>query len=187
MLEQPETRVLTLIRWQLFATLTFKRADIGDRVRYSTFMAWLREVSNVSRVSLNRLLWCCRKEAGESFGRLHFHCLIGGLPAEGVHIGKCFQSMRLWNRVGGGFSQVRVFDPNFDGLDYLFKGLGGADCYESAKFASGRPVLTLSESCRRVVRRGSLRTNGPLNNVENSGASVGLSALCQPELVSVGA
>jgi len=112
-------------------------------------------------------LWCSRREAGEIGGRVHFHIIIGGLAGKRVHPGCCFQLMRLWESIGGGMARIRVFNPALDGLGYVLKGLDGADSYESSKFA-GRSVVRLSESCRRVVRRGSLRTASPSSSDEKS-------------------
>jgi len=164
-MEAPELRVLAVVRWQLFLTLTFKREAIRDKVRGTMLMTFIRKFENVTQAVPRRLLWCCRRERGEIGSRLHFHLLIGGLPTKRVHKGLCFQTMRLWESMGGGFARVRVFDPVLDGLGYVLKGLDGADGYESGKFA-GRSELTLSESCRRVVRRGSLRTDSPSSNGE---------------------
>lgn len=151
--ECPELRVMTLVRWQLFGSFTFKSERLTNRVRETMWFSLLREVASATQVPLYRLLWCRREERGEVGKRLHFHALIGGLPSKRIHLGSCFQLMRMWERVGGGHARVRVFDS--DGPDaaiiYSLKGLQGDDFYESDKF--NRAQLTLSESTRDMVRR----------------------------------
>lgn len=151
-----------MVRWQLFATLTFKSVNISDRVRESMYMAFIRKIENAARVLPHRLLWCRRAERGEIAGRLHFHSLIGGLPSKRVHPGTCFQFMRYWEHCGGGHARVRVFASDLQSpeaaLGYTLKGLDGSDLYESGKFNSRRSTLTLSRSVARVVATaGSMR------------------------------
>lgn len=176
----PEMRALTVVRWQLFATLTFKSSEMSDRVRDSMFLAFIRKIENASRVQPHRLLWCCREERGEIGKRLHFHSLIGGLPSKRVHPGSCFQFMRFWGHCGGGHARVRVFASDVDSpegaLGYTVKGLdalNGEDFYESSKFGSRRAQLTLSESVRRVVRSAcSMRDRSVNTGVKSGGAEL---------------
>ena len=168
MKECPELRVIARMRWQLFITLTFRKSDVSNRVRARMLIAFLREVENATRVPPRRLLWCCREELGEKGGRLHFHLLMGGLPAGRVHMGTCFQLMRIWEkRIGGGFARARLFDPMLDGVGYVLKGLSGEDFYESGKF-SQKTQLMLCESCLRVVGRGLFRQRESVNTGEKS-------------------
>ena len=168
MKECPELRVIAKLRWQLFITLTFRKAELSDRVRASMLIAFVRQVENATRVPPRRLLWCCREELGEKGGRLHFHLLMGGLPAGRVHVGQCFRIMRIWEkRIRGGFARARLFDPMLDGVGYVLKGLSGEDFYESGKF-SQKAQLMLSESCFRVVGRGFFRERESVNTGEKS-------------------
>jgi len=145
-----------MVHWQLFGSLTFKSWKLSDRVRETMFLAFVREIGNASRVDFHRLLWVRRRERGEVAGRLHLHCLLGGLPSKRVHVGMCFQAMRLWERVGGGNARVRLFDSDTEtpdgALAYSVKDIG-ADVYEGAKFGSKAVIaLQLSDSCYRVAR-----------------------------------
>ncbi len=190
MSECPELRVLAVVRWQLFASLTFKSERLSDRVRESMFLAFCREVENAARVQPQRLLWVCRWENGEQFGRLHIHALIGGLPSQRIHIGTCFQLMRIWERVGGGHPRVRVFDSDTESPDqalaYSVKSLGGDDFYESDKFNRAR--LRMSDSVLLVwKRKAEPRRWSPLRTKESNvrhgdgGSLIGDGSLCTGE------
>jgi hypothetical protein len=166
--ECPELRLLTIPRWQLFGSFTFKSERLTDRVRDGMWRGFVREVENVARVPERYLLWCCRQERGEVGKRLHFHSLIGGLPSGRIHKGTCFQVMRIWERLGGGWARVRVFSSDTESPDqalgYSLKGLKGDDFYESDKF--NRAQLTLSESVLRVVRTACSMTDRSLGTGE---------------------
>lgn len=148
------TLALARVPWQLFGTLTFSREGTGPRLRETMFFAWLRQAAKCVGVPFRKVLWCRRTELGELGGRLHFHCLIGRLPKQRVHPGLCFQLMRRWEGVGGGFARVRVFDSELEGPEYLLKALSGSDAYESAKTVGGRSDLMLSRSLLEVVSIG---------------------------------
>lgn len=167
----PELRALRVCRWQLFGSHSFKSAAMSDRVRDKIWLAFVREVENVTRVRPLHLLWCRREERGEQTNRLHFHSLLGGIPSRRVHPGLCFQLMRVWERCGGGWCRMRVFNSDSETPDcaigYTVKDLSGADVYESAKFGSNRvSQLILSRSVERVVSTAGSMTGGVSANHE---------------------
>jgi hypothetical protein len=76
----PEIYALSLIEWQLFASLTFKSERLADAVRIKMFFALTREQADNFGVHFKQTIWCLRTEAGEAAGRLHLHALIAGFP-----------------------------------------------------------------------------------------------------------
>jgi hypothetical protein len=76
----PEIYALSLIEWQLFASLTFKSEKLPDAVRIKMFFALMREQADNFGVHFKQMIWCLRTEAGEATGRLHLHAIIAGLP-----------------------------------------------------------------------------------------------------------
>ena len=143
------------VRWQLFATLTFKREKMSQRHRYGLLFAWLRELADSKGLHFKGLLWSVRAEAGESFGRFHYHVLISGLPVHEVNPSTCQFFERLWkSALGVGIADVREWETGRDAVAYILKGIEGgttkgANAYESGKFAQGRHTeVTLSQSMR---------------------------------------
>jgi hypothetical protein len=152
----PEIYALSLIEWQLFASLTFKSAKLADGVRMKMFFALMRKQAENFGVHFKQTIWCLRTEAGEATGRLHFHALIAGFPEHAVTTATCFSFMKLWEKLGGGMARVSVYSPSLDGVGYVLKGceeeyqrLGG-NYYETQKFGKRCDVM-LSESVFRVV------------------------------------
>ena len=152
----PEIYALSLIQWQLFASLTFKKANLADAVRMKMFFALMREQAKNFGVHFKKTIWCLRTEAGEATGRLHLHALIAGLPEHAVTTATCFSFMKIWEKLGGGMARVTVYSPSLDGVGYVLKGCEaeyqriGGDYYETQKFGKRCDVM-LSESVFRVV------------------------------------
>jgi hypothetical protein len=148
---KPEVSSLERVHWQLFGTVTFKSAQLPERVRTSMYFALARNLAGCLGLHFKQLLWCLRMESGETFGRLHFHFLVGGVPDWACNETTCLTVMKLWENCGGGFARCRLYDQGRGGLDYIVECLGmGADLYESAKFGSGACELMLSESVQRL-------------------------------------
>ncbi len=140
----PEAYRLRLLRWQLFATLTFQEDGRPEHVRKSMIWSWLRKLARAYRVYFPELLFCIRFEYGASGGvHGHYHVLIAGLPPEAITPAGCRHAEALWTQRGGGRSQVEVFNPSLDGVGYILKTSGIEDdvCFP-----------TLSEAVYRVVR-----------------------------------
>ena len=152
----PEIYALSLIEWQLFASLTFKSAKLADGVRMKMFFALMRKQAENFGVHFKETIWCLRTEAGEATGRLHLHALIAGFPEHAVTTATCFSFMKIWEKLGGGMARVTVYSPSLDGVGYVLKGCEaeyqrvGGDYYETQKFGKRCDVM-LSESVYRVL------------------------------------
>ena len=152
----PEIYALSLIQWQLFASLTFKKANLADAVRMKMFFSLMRKQAKNFGVHFKKTIWCLRTEAGEATGRLHLHALIAGFPEHAITTATCFSFMKLWEKLGGGMARVTVYSPSLDGVGYVLKGCEaeyqrvGGDYYETQKFGKRCDVM-LSESVFRVV------------------------------------
>jgi hypothetical protein len=150
--ESPDLWVLCGVRWQFFGSLTFKQEKLPDRIRRSMFHAILRQLAKNQHIYFPRLAWCRREELGELLGRRHYHFLLTGLATRSVNISTCFFLMHAWEKMGGGWARVRLYDQSQDGLEYITKCLSGADAYETSKFAEGLSALTLSEGLQRLLQ-----------------------------------
>ena len=152
----PEIYALSLIEWQLFATLTFKSEKLADGVRLKMFFALMRKQADHFGVHFKQTIWCLRTEAGEATGRLHLHALIAGFPQHAANTATCFSFMKIWEGLGGGMARVHVFSPLLNGVGYVLKGAemeyqrAGGDFYETQKFGQRCDVM-LSESIFRVL------------------------------------
>jgi len=152
----PEIYALSLVEWQLFASLTFKSAKLADGVRMKMFFALMRKQAENFGVHFKKTIWCLRTEAGEATGRLHLHALIAGFPEHAVTRAICFSFMKIWEKMGGGMARVTVYSPLLDGVGYVLKGCEaeyqrvGGDYYETQKFGKRCDVM-LSESVFRVL------------------------------------
>jgi hypothetical protein len=152
----PEIYALSLIEWQLFATLTFKSAKLADRVRLKMFFALMRKQADNFGVHFKQTIWCLRTEAGEATGRLHLHSLIAGFPKHAITTATCFAFMKIWEQLNGGMARVTLYSPLLDGVSYVLKGCeaeyqrAGGDYYETQKFGKRCDVM-LSESVFRVL------------------------------------
>jgi len=152
----PEVFTLSDIRWQLFASLTFKSEKLTDAVRTKMFFALLRKQAKAFGVHFKHIIWCLRAERGEATGRKHLHALIAGLPRHAATTATCFSFMRIWEKLGGGMARVSLYSPLLDGVGYVLKGTeaeyarAGGDFYETRKFGGDCDVM-LSESIFRVM------------------------------------
>jgi hypothetical protein len=152
----PEIFTLSLIEWQLFATLTFKSVKLTDAVRIKMFFALMRTQAGNFGVHFKKTIWCLRSERGESTGREHLHALIAGFPKHALTTATCFSFMKIWEGQGGGMARVTLYSPSLDGVGYVLKGgekeyaRAGGDYYETRKFG-GRCDVMLSESIFRVI------------------------------------
>ena len=152
----PEIYALSLIEWQLFATLTFKSDKLADAVRLKMYFALMREQANNFGVHFKETIWCLRRENGELTGRGHLHALIAGFPQHALTTATCFAFMKIWEQHGGGWARVTLYSPLLDGVGYVLKGCEaeyqrtGGDFYETKKFGGHCDVM-LSESIFRVL------------------------------------
>jgi len=170
---QPTAYMLSLFRWQYFVTLTFASADTGGRPievpscgrRRKMLFAFCREVAKglkrdgggkrIDSIPFSALSWVAREERGEQGGRYHFHLLLKGLPPERENTVERFAIKSIWSGLGGGFSDVRVFDTQLAGVNYVLKGLEqwsrqAANAYEMGRFVENDGVdreLIVSNAC----------------------------------------
>lgn len=151
----PETLTVSRLDWQLFCTLTFKQAELSERIRCTMFFSWIREAAELAGVSFKYMMWVLRLEAGEIAGRLHFHSLVAGLPHQLVYRTTCFRLMWHWQQLGGGWARVRVYDRALPGVSYILDGadrmIEGADAFEFTKFSLDTSRVTLSASTARCI------------------------------------
>jgi len=159
--ENPDTFFLSDIYWQLFGGLTFRQADLSERVRLCMWFALVREIAKYNKVHFKDVIWCLRLECGDSFGRIHFHFLIAGLSQQNISMGNRFAIRALWKKLGGGVSVIDLYDSRLHGLPYIAGVLGcsasdigstGSMVYESAKFGAASSVLMLSKSVLKVIK-----------------------------------
>ena len=118
----PEIYALSLIEWQLFATLTFKSEKLSEAVRIKMFFALMRRQADNFGVHFSKTIWCLRTERGEATARIHHHALIAGFPQHALTRATCFSFMKIWEQLGGGMARVTLYSPRLDGVGYLLKG-----------------------------------------------------------------
>lgn len=143
---------LSLINWQVFATLTLKDERVSDDWAVKRWFALGRTIAEWFNVHFLDLLWCLRLEYGEATNRKHFHALIGGLPDDTIHRHTMFAIKNVAETLGWGMARCYVFNPTLPGVDYMLKELGGIDwmhsnganLYEFAKFDPSRLMLSMS-------------------------------------------
>ena len=174
-MESPDVYTLAQVRWQFFGTLTFKSERLPERVRLRMWFATMRKVAKAFGVHFRRLPWCLRMENGELFGRRHFHFLLTGLPRRVVAVQTCFFIMDLWEKMGGGFARVTVFDHKLNGVGYISKCLGEsadqADVYESAKFGHRSSDLMPSHALEHLLLARANETERRLAHRRKTGES----------------
>jgi hypothetical protein len=68
-MEKPELIHLSRIDWQFFGTLTFRAAEVPERIRLSMWFAYCRKAAAHFRLFFPKLPWCLRQEEGESTAR----------------------------------------------------------------------------------------------------------------------
>lgn len=180
-MEVPEIHILNKIAWQLFGTMTFKKAYVPDGQRLKMWFALVRTLAKWHHVYFKQLLWVLRYEQGEATGRPHFHCLIGGLPKAAlagqekimrengtwdVTNRTCHALHAKWAKMGlnpndsqDRISQWSIYDDRLNGSAYILKCLVDdesrifKDIYETGKFSNLEDrQLILSDSVIQVVQ-----------------------------------
>jgi len=142
---------LARVSWDVFGTLTFSGSVPRQGLAYGHAWRHFRQASELSATPYCQLLIALRAERGEKNGRCHFHYLLGGTKTRNaITLGK--QLERSWNvQTGARQVDVRPYDNALAGVAYVTKCLGGADRYETRKFAWADEV-TLSNSVFAVIR-----------------------------------
>jgi hypothetical protein len=153
----PEEFALRKMRWQLFATVTFRFAQASDEKRKSIIFAWLRDMACLSHVHFKyRLIWVARYEIGKG-NRGHYHACVAGLPSTFVRCECCRACELLWRNRTGGFAEVTTYDPARDGVGYVLKIPRCPNDAESGGWLQddeGNYLPMLSASLLESVRRG---------------------------------
>lgn len=160
---------LSRVRWNLFASITFKK-ECSEAAAIIKGMQWVNYVSQLTREPLWRMLWVMRVERGELGGRVHLHLLhVVPEPKMGLFVvSSGFSSVaRKFCMKRFGMSRFRRIESEGDGaVTYATKDLdAGADSYELAKTGRAQFLITSGEAQR--VMRGEVRahaTNGKLVN-----------------------
>ena len=157
-MHNPELHALAAVNWQYFCTFSFRGEKHCARFGPQMFVALVRTQAQSFGVHFKKMLWCLRRERGESTGRSHLHAVIAGLPPS-AGPRNCLALMSQWERLGGGIARVSVYNSSLDGLDYILKGSGltestakrwAGDYHELTKFG-GSCDVTLSESVVRYL------------------------------------
>ncbi len=149
----PEAHRLRLVRWQLFATLTYSE-DRSPRTRQTVLFSWLRDVAKVSRLHFkHHLLWVARYEFGRRTLRGHHHICIAALRNGAEHsLSHCRRYEELWRARTGAIAAITPYNPDRDGVGYALKRPyadgGSGDQMECEP--------TLSHSLMHAMRRGRL-------------------------------
>jgi hypothetical protein len=155
-MHNPELHALAAVNWQYFCSFSFKNEKQCARFGLQMFVALVRIQARSFGVHFKKILWCLRRERGESTGRWHFHAVIAGLPPS-AGPRNCLALMSQWETLGGGMARASVYNSSLNGLDYILKGgeLTGSrakrwagDYHELSKFG-GSCDVTLSESVFR--------------------------------------
>jgi hypothetical protein len=146
---------LSRIRWDIFATLTFKGQVPRPAIAKRMCFRHLREAAKITSQPYCRLLIALRQEHGEKNGRLHFHYLLGGTQTRNA-ITLGHQLEHAWKGSTGGIVECRPYDRSRSGPEYITKCLkplwiDGANGYEVGKFAQADEVI-LSRSVAGVIR-----------------------------------
>jgi hypothetical protein len=160
-MHNPELHALAAVNWQYFCNFSFRSEKHCARFGPQMFVALVRIQAGSFGVHFSRVLWCLRRERGESTLRWHFHAVIAGLPPSAAER-NCLALMSQWESLGGGIARVSVYNSSLDGLDYILKGSGltestakrwAGDYHELSKFG-GSCDVTLSKSvCRHLRNR----------------------------------
>lgn len=177
----PVARALSLYPWDQFSTLTYG-GNSGKNVervpswgdRRSMLLQWWRLIADSYGIPWDVFPAAGREEAGEKNGRLHWHCLIGGLhhvPGRGVipspnPKADKFRLINLWSGHCGasaGIADSRPYDARLSGAEYILKGLENlnfssyaANAYELSKFddsREGRELIVTPFVYRYLARR----------------------------------
>ena len=162
-MQNPELFALSSIEWQLFCTFTFRQERLPERIRLAMFFALARTTARNFRLHFTDLLWVLRQERGETFGRLHYHCLIAGLPSHGANWATCNSTEKIWTKFGGGHAKVSIYNPSLDGVDYILKhgdemarslaSRWAGDYHELTKFGSACDLMLSESVCKVCFQR----------------------------------
>lgn len=141
---------LSLLDWDLFATLTFRNPLPPEGAGWALAWRHLHRVSDFLGTPYSSLLIALRSERGEIGDRFHFHYLLGRTRSSNLH-SDAHRVGYDWHKATGGHPVIRVYDPRLANEDYIEKGLGGANLYELGKYNKA-DRLELSRSVLKAVK-----------------------------------
>jgi hypothetical protein len=133
--DAPDVFVLERVSWQFFVSLTFRGVVPSIVGQDRMLFAWLRGAARRLGVHFHHLLWVSRRERGETFGREHFHLLIGGAPITRCNRTSVWALKNSWERFG--MARVASWDGRSNAIGYLLKPESfwdGSKAYETSKF-----------------------------------------------------
>lgn len=139
---------LSLIQWDLFATLTFKNPVPPELKCWAQAWRHVERVGKILGTSHEKALIALRSEHGELHGRFHFHYLYGGGRSSNLQ-SAAFTVAYDWKCATGGHAEVRPYNPHLAGAEYIEGCLNGGNAYELNKFNRSDRL----ELSRRVVQR----------------------------------
>lgn len=165
---------LSLLKWDVFATLTYPNPLPRHSLRFGQAFAHLHRVCDILERPYKEVRIALRYELGELRDRPHFHYLLGRLQCSNLHT-FIHQAEFDWLRATGGHAEIRLYEPGTDVPAYVDKILGG-NLYELNKYRRAGE-LVLSRSVLKALRhlkatacephqRGDCRTN-TLGSVES--------------------
>lgn len=173
--------------WDLFVTCTYRNSrTMSEKIRRGMQFEFLRRLAEMGggrrKSSFSELLWVIREEFGEVTNRLHWHCLLSGLPKGIISENTCLFMMGFWEGIGGGMSRIRVYNAEADGASYITKGLEardwttqGANGYEVGKFRNYQ-----SEESLMLIPSASLTSQWKAATFKSGGFSLPHSSKAHP-------
>ena len=147
------TEALCRVPWEVFGTLTFSGHVPSEAMQKRRLMAWLRGVASVEgKYDAGHLVWFVRPEAGELFGRDHFHILLAflGCRTKAKFHGPMPFFVARAREQGFGLTKFRNVVAGDGSLGYLSY-TSAADNYEMAKTARTREPM-LSRRLEQILK-----------------------------------
>ncbi len=127
MIETATEFQLKLIRWQFFATFTWKCSTLGSVAsRDSDLWGFLRAECQRRGMKLIQLQAAVRWERGEVGDRPHCHALLSGMPSETCKIRNAEIIAGAWLRQFG-HAKVKVVSHNLEQNPFAYLLLKGRD------------------------------------------------------------
>lgn len=99
--------------WALFVTLTFREPVHAEQAgkRFDRFL------DGCTRGGRDRVRWV-RATERQARGVIHFHLLLSAVPSAAP-----FGLVRLWKRLGGGYADIKLYDPARGAAWYIAKAI----------------------------------------------------------------
>jgi len=140
MRQAPFTLILGAVKWDIFATLTYRGdppSSVESVVRHGR--EWLEAMKHRMEMPETEWFWFLRPERGESGGRLHLHGLLKVRPRFRTLFisppGTLSSAHRRWGR---GMTTFRTVDHYLDPVSWYVQkeSIPGGEEYETVKTAA---------------------------------------------------